>query len=120
MDTHYLKGKLIEEKERLETDLNYIGEKEKGGSYHARPAETDETGFRDEVADRLEELDERIEAGGSLRARLLSVENALKRMDAGTFGMCEICKTEIEKERLEANPASRTCMAHIASEATLL
>jgi len=119
MDRDYLQRKLIEEKSRLEADLGYIGEKEKGGSYHARPAETDETGFRDEVADRLEEFDEHTEASGSLRARLLSVDQALQRVEAGTFGLCEICKKEIENERLEANPAARTCVEHIASESTL-
>lgn len=119
MDKDYLKRKLIEEKGRLEADLGYIGEKEKGGSYHARPAETDEAGFRDEVADRLEELGERTEASGSLKARLLSVDQALERIDAGTFGLCEVCKKEIENERLEANPAARTCIEHIASEGTL-
>lgn len=115
----HLKRKLLEEKGHLEADLNYIGEKEKGGSYHARPAETDETGFRDEVADRLEELDERIEAGGSLKARLVSVDRALERMESGTYGFCEVCKKEIEKERLEANPAARTCIEHIEKETSL-
>ncbi len=119
MDTEHFKRKLVEEKGHLEADLNYIGEKEKSGSYHARPAETDETGFRDEVADRLEELGGRVEAEGSLEARLISVTHALERMEAGTYGVCEVCKKEIEKERLEANPAARTCIEHIASESTL-
>jgi len=114
MNIKNLQHKLLEEKQRLETDLGYIGEKEKGGTYHAHPAESDETSFRDEVADRLEELGERVEASGSLRARLLSVDQALERIDAGTFGTCEVCKKQIEDERLEANPAARTCIAHIA------
>ena len=37
----------------------------------------------------------------------------------GTYGSCEISGEAIEVERLEANPAARTCKAHIEREAEL-
>jgi DnaK suppressor protein len=47
----------------------------------------------------------------SLRDTLHDVEQALARMDAGTYGLCERCGQPIGDERLEALPAARLCMS---------
>ena len=47
----------------------------------------------------------------SLRDTLRDVEQALDRMDGGTYGICERCGQPIADERLEALPAVRLCMA---------
>ena len=47
----------------------------------------------------------------SLRDTLSDVEQALARMDAGTYGTCERCGQPIAEERLEALPAARLCMS---------
>jgi RNA polymerase-binding transcription factor len=47
----------------------------------------------------------------SLRDTLRDVEQALDRMDAGTYGTCERCGQPIDEERLEALPAARLCMS---------
>ncbi|HEV3399158.1 MAG TPA: TraR/DksA C4-type zinc finger protein, partial [Actinomycetes bacterium] len=47
----------------------------------------------------------------SLRDTLHDVEQALGRMDAGTYGTCERCGQPIDEERLEAIPAVRLCMS---------
>jgi RNA polymerase-binding transcription factor len=47
----------------------------------------------------------------SLRDTLRDVEQALARMEAGTYGVCERCGQPIGDERLEALPAARLCMA---------
>jgi DnaK suppressor protein len=46
----------------------------------------------------------------SLRDTLQDVEQALERMEAGTYGLCERCGQPIGDERLEALPAARLCM----------
>ncbi|HEX3200937.1 MAG TPA: TraR/DksA C4-type zinc finger protein, partial [Actinomycetes bacterium] len=46
----------------------------------------------------------------SLRDTLRDVEQALERMDAGSYGLCERCGQPIGDERLEALPAARLCM----------
>ena len=46
----------------------------------------------------------------SLRDTLHDVEQALARMDSGTYGLCERCGQPIGDERLEALPAARLCM----------
>jgi len=47
-----------------------------------------------------------------LELRLKEVNNALKRMEGDTFGICEVCKKEIDIERLKANPAASTDIEH--------
>jgi DnaK suppressor protein len=42
---------------------------------------------------------------------LLAITAALDRLDAGTFGRCEQCGKEIPRERLEAVPYARCCVA---------
>lgn len=42
--------------------------------------------------------------------QLLRIENALKRMDKGQYGLCGKCKKPIEEERLEVFPDSVTCV----------
>jgi DnaK suppressor protein len=42
--------------------------------------------------------------------QLRQVEQALRRMDAGTFGMCLRCGEEIGTPRLEARPEAHLCL----------
>jgi DnaK suppressor protein len=39
------------------------------------------------------------------------VEDALLRLDAGTFGVCESCGSKIDAKRLAAVPYARWCIA---------
>ena len=45
----------------------------------------------------------------SARAALTEVEDALRRLRAGTYGRCERCAEPISLERLEILPMSRYC-----------
>jgi RNA polymerase-binding transcription factor DksA len=48
------------------------------------------------------------------RARLTEraeVEDALRRVDAGTYGVCVRCGREIPEARLEARPMATMCVA---------
>lgn len=40
------------------------------------------------------------------------VEHALTRLDAGTYGTCEVCGSPIDDEILRAAPAARRCADH--------
>jgi DnaK suppressor protein len=44
------------------------------------------------------------------RRRLVDLDDALTRMDAGSYGICEVCGEPIPAERLEARPSARTCV----------
>ena len=49
-----------------------------------------------------------------VEAELADVEHALRRLDEGTYGTCEVCGKPIPDDRLEAMPAARLCLAHQA------
>jgi len=49
-----------------------------------------------------------------IEAELADVEHALKRLDDGTYGTCEVDGKPIPEERLEAMPAARFCLEHQA------
>jgi phosphoserine phosphatase RsbU/P len=44
------------------------------------------------------------------------VDSALRRMDQGTYGICDLCHDTVEKERLIADPLVRLCLDHLSSE----
>ncbi|MFY9691326.1 MAG: SpoIIE family protein phosphatase [Candidatus Acidiferrales bacterium] len=47
---------------------------------------------------------------------LEEVDSAVQRMDAGTYGICEVCHDTVEKERLIADPLVRLCLDHLSSD----
>ena len=47
-----------------------------------------------------------------LEAEIEALDAALRKVDEGIYGICEICGREIEAERLEAMPWTRTCIEH--------
>jgi DnaK suppressor protein len=72
-----------------------------------------ESGFDDDPADAGSASFERETAQSlSLHARnlLSQIDDALRRMDEGTFGDCIGCGLRIELERLEAIPYTTQCM----------
>jgi len=70
----------------------------------------------DLVADVVEEWDERAALVATLERRWNDVQRALKKIGDGTYGTCEVCGEKIESDRLGANPAARTCKAHMNEE----
>lgn len=73
----------------------------------------------DIVADVVEDWDERAAVVAELETRYNAIMRALKKLEEGLFGTCEVCGNPIEPERLDANPAARTDKAHLNDEASL-
>jgi RNA polymerase-binding protein DksA len=42
--------------------------------------------------------------------QLMDVDHALRRLDDGTYGTCEVCGRDIDEDRLRARPATRFCL----------
>ena len=51
-----------------------------------------------------------------LELRLKEVNDALKRIEDKTYGICQVCQKEIPLERLKANPAASTDIEHSPKE----
>ena len=45
------------------------------------------------------------------REKLTHVDDALKRIEAGSYGICESCEEEIDRERLAAMPFTKLCLS---------
>jgi RNA polymerase-binding transcription factor DksA len=45
-----------------------------------------------------------------IEAELTDVEHALRRLDDGTYGICEACGSQIGDDRLDAMPEARFCL----------
>ncbi len=106
--------KLQEEKARLTNELSELGKLDpETGEWEATPEEYDESeSDQGNQADRFEDFEEKSSIINPLEERLLEVTSALNKIENGKFGICEQCGNEIEKERLEANPAASTCLKH--------
>ena len=81
--------------------------------WEAQPAEAVTESDENDLADRSEEYEERTGKVRSLGKKFTDVTLALEKIENGTYGTCELSGEPIEVERLEANPAARTCMAHM-------
>lgn len=56
---------------------------------------------QDEISSQLAEVESR---------ELASIENALERMNEGTYGLCEVCSGKIPLARLNALPYATMCI----------
>lgn len=112
----YFKDKLTKELSLLEEELSTVGRRNPSNpdDWEATaPQDNLSSTDRNEVADDIEDYETNTAILKDLEIRYNEVKSALMRIDEGTYGLCEISKTPIEMERLEANPAARTCKAHL-------
>jgi len=111
----YYKKKLEEEQERLISELKTVGRinPDNPNDWEPVPSEKGErqADFND-MADGIESYEENTAILKQLEIELNEVKHALERIEKGTYGVCEVSNESIEKERLEAYPAAKTCKAH--------
>jgi DnaK suppressor protein len=107
------KAKLLAEKGLLEGEMTSMGKVDSDtGDWVATPEEqTAPEADENDLADRSEDFEERSGTLDVLDSRLEDINTALEKIAQGTYGVCEVCGAQIEEDRLEANPAARTCKA---------
>lgn len=107
-DMHELTAALEKERTDLEAELRDHGRKV-GGDWQgtAQGFETEEPDDID-AGDKMEELATNVPLVETLERRLAEVVDALKRIDAGSYGLDERTGKPIDIKRLFANPAART------------
>ncbi len=119
MDTTHFRHALEAEQKKLEGELDALGVRDAGDAPRwefRAPALDVQYADDNEAADQAEEANIDAIVFDELVARYRAVYRALERVSAGTYGMCGVCAAPIEGERLEANPAARTCREHLAEE----
>jgi RNA polymerase-binding transcription factor DksA len=93
------RARLVSERDRLRQQLDRLGD---GGM-----------AFDENFADSSQVTAERSELealAGTLGDTLLEIEEALGKLDAGTYGACESCGGPIAEARLDAMPAAKLCI----------
>ena len=114
MDMTQYKEKLLAEKTTLEEELASIARFNPETDIWEATPDQEMVGEIDDndAADRFEDFEGRSGMVTTLQSRLSDVEKAIKKIDAGTYGTCEVCSAPIESERLAAVPSAKTCKEH--------
>ena len=115
-DTNKYKALLEEEKTTLESQLQDIARPNEAspGEWEAIQKEPAQESDPNDQASSLDEYQENRAVVDVLNARHHAVVDALTRIEDGSYGTCTIGGEEIEKERLDADPAAATCKAHLS------
>jgi DnaK suppressor protein len=105
-----LRARLLTEQGELQAQLEGIEE----DTFAATQSEmTGDVGLDDEMADAGTATFERekdLSIEQNVRDLLQKIDRALKRMDEGTFGICDRCGKPIEKARIKALPYADLCI----------
>ncbi len=82
----------------------------------------DEGGMTGEDEDAIQTTtyEKRIGIVAQLETRYNNIKKALQRIEDGTYGVCLISGKKIELDRLNANPAAKTCKDHIDKEVDVI
>ena len=117
IDTERFRGLLLEERKRVEAAIAYLHEETPGsmedqveeefGTSDNHPADAATVTLDREVDYTLQENSEQV---------LKEIDDALQRIEAGTFGTCRTCGKPIAPERLEAMPWATRCVGCSAAQ----
>lgn len=115
MNTEHFRARLEEEKARLEAELATVGRKNPSNpaDWEPIPEDVGQESDPNDRADQMEDFGNNTAILTDLEIRYNDILAALERIAAGTYGTCEVSGEQIEEERLEADPAARTCKAHM-------
>ncbi|MEI6042114.1 MAG: TraR/DksA C4-type zinc finger protein [bacterium] len=114
LDIQKYKNKLENELTRLEKEIQEISQKENGTTWEAIQTETGEdTADREDVAESIENYASNVSITSDLEKNIIDIKEALFKIQSNTYGLCEVCQTEIEEDRLDVLPEARTCKEHM-------
>ena len=124
VDVAHVKQKLGEELVTVEAELKSVGVQnpKNPSDWEATERQMDVMSAAadpNEAADKQEEYMENRAIVDQLEVRYNGIKRALKKIEDGTYGICELSGHPIEEDRLEANPAARTCKEHMGEEKNL-
>jgi RNA polymerase-binding protein DksA len=106
----WFRERLAAEKERLIQDKARLREHENMRSELGELANFDMNHPAD-MGSELFEREKKLALGENLDGILSQIEDALAKLDAGTYGACDHCGGRIADARLEALPYATLCIA---------
>ena len=102
-----IRATLEGERKRILEDLNQLkrshplDERREGSPF----------GKREEEATESMELEKRLALESRLNSLLGELDRALQKLDAGTYGICDICNISIDPARMQALPQAILCLS---------
>jgi RNA polymerase-binding protein DksA len=111
-DTDRFRSLLTEERERVVAAIDHLHHAN-AGSLEEQTGELVSGSADNHMADMAtatfdRELDYTL--GDNAEGVLRAIDDALKRIDDGSYGRCRVCGREIPEERLEARPWTDLCI----------
>jgi DnaK suppressor protein len=102
-EKEYFKKKLLERKQKILEKLTEL-------DTESKEVETD---IAQDVVDKAESSYTKeflLSLSDAERSQLFLIDNALKRLQRGEFGICQMCQKEVGKKRLEVLPWTPFCI----------
>jgi RNA polymerase-binding transcription factor DksA len=111
LDTAQYRARLLEEQERLMNAVDFL-DRENPGSISDELGDIVTAGDSNlgdtATATYDRELDQSLEEGA--QQTLIAIKDALRKIDDGSYGTCEVCGKPIGEGRLAAIPWARLCI----------
>lgn len=104
-----LKNKLLQERALIKEDLCRIAKPVKNTDDFNTAFNEIGTG-EDENASEIEEYTDNLALENTLENQLRDIDEALEKIESGSYGKCENCNGDISIERLRAYPAAKMCI----------
>ena len=102
-----IKNSLLERKKQILKDLEDIQDKKNPENRIKFPEYGDKM---DENVQEIGEYTTNLATDKVLESALRDIDNTLKRIADGTYGICKYCKKEIGRKRLLARPVASACI----------
>ena len=105
-----IKKDLLASKKQLMEDLKSFTKNDK---HEKDEHHTEFPNYGDKSDENVQEIDDyttNLAKEKVLESALRDVDNALSRIEKGTYGICKYCKQEIGEKRLMARPVANTCI----------
>lgn len=102
-----IKKDLENRKKQIEEDLNDVAQKDDNEYKPKFPEFGDKP---DENAQEISEYSTNIATEEVLEKSLRDINNALERIEKGTYGTCKYCGKTINAKRLQARPTASACI----------
>jgi DnaK suppressor protein len=104
--SNQIRARLETEKKRIQDELSQLNSSQTMDDRR----EGSPFGKREEEATESMELEKRLALDNRLNSLLAEVERALQKLEAGTYGFCDMCNTAIDPARMEALPQAILCL----------
>jgi len=105
-----IKKDLLDQKKKILGDMNMVSGKDLHEKLDHKALFPNIGDKPDENVQEVDEYTTNLATEKILDTSLRDIDNALERIEKGTYGICKYCKKEIDEKRLLIRPAASACV----------